>query len=334
MLLNNGKSVIRKFLNDKNIQLELYLLRHTDNMDCTIEAKEAELEKEVTSFLIKNLKKNLNKLMVEDKFNVAKYNSEFQVHDKLATFKAEAIAEVNDKFKEMKKAIELNELEIKNAKFQLVKLIDTEQQNACYIGYYQGSKKAASNKRLIIEKEKFKLLNENVISIGGKIDFMIDEEDNIYVSNALNFEHAFKYIDHIYTKRDQNIKLIVEQSLFGDDNSQNLFSDEANKYIRSRSIAQMSDETITNLKNHFDSRCEDLKIIKKELEDNPDSKDELSKKYGIILELLNYIDLENKKIIITKEYESKLSPIFHLFQNKIVESYLTGEVRTAVGYQE
>ncbi|PKD98521.1 Kiwa anti-phage protein KwaB-like domain-containing protein [Macrococcoides caseolyticum] len=334
MLLNDSSSIIRKLLNGRDISVELYLLRSTENMENFYEAKEAEMNSEVRTFLIKNLRKNLKKLMVDNQFHVANYNSEFEVHDKLASFKANTITEVNNKLSEMKKAIELNILETKNAKFQLVRLIDNENQKVCYLGYYQGTKRAISNKRLIIEKENFQLLNENVISLGGKIDFLIDENENIYISNAKNFEYAFKYIDHINSKRDENIELIVQQNVFGDDNSKNLFSEEASKYIRSRAIAQMSDETITNLKEHFESRCEDLKAIKKELEDNPDNAEELGKKYGIILDLLNYIDLENKKVVITKDYESKLSPIFYLFQNKIVESYLTREIRTAVGYQE
>ena len=97
--------------------------------------------------------------------------------------------------------------------------------------------------------------------------------------------------------------------------------------------SKLVDKAIKNLKSYFEDRCEDLKIIKEKIEENPGSTEKFKVDFGIIIDLLNFIDLENKKIQITDENKDDINNIFYLFQNKIVTSFLTREVKTALGYQ-
>ncbi len=326
VLINENDSIVQKFLNgDEKITIELYLLRRNKNLKNEYEAKELTLNDDIISFLSRILKSNFKDLCKENKFQVSPYNDEFHLNEKLAYFKMDENEDLKNKFSKMLTSMSNEKLKIKNASFQFIKLIDSSKDKACYICYYQGVKKVSSNKVLgIYEKTSYRIVDEDLVNLGGFLDFIIDEDKNIYIHKPMPFEWAFAYQDHINKKRDHNITEIVKQDIFSDDNSKKLFEEEAQKYIRSRSMASMDDELINNLKEHFDERIEELIQIKEEMSDDKD--------YGIIGELFKFIDFEKKQIIIVDGNKDKLSPIFYLFQNKIVESFLTKEVRAALGY--
>lgn len=335
MYLNNNSSIIRKFLNNSsNITLEFYVFRNTKNMDNKYQAREINISSDLKNFLKENLLRSLKELQTDQKFHAVKYNSEFEVHDNLSYLKINEIKTVKNNFKAMKLAMGENELNIKYASYQFLKLIDDTNNKASYICFYQGNRGAGTNKRLVFKRETFDLVDEDLITVGGDLDFIISEDEKIYIKSIRPFEWAFQYTDHINRMRDENIKKILNQEVFSNDFGKNYFKSEAEKYIRSRSIAQMKDDTLKNLKTHFEKRCDDLMIIKKEFEDKQADNKELISKYGILIDLLDFIDFENKKIVINDANKSNINPIFHLFQNKIVESFLTKEIQTAVGFHE
>ena len=179
----------------------------------------------------------------------------------------------------------------------------------------------------IIESNDFHELTQPMIEIGGVPSFIIHNQ-YIYVINPRNFEYAFKYSDHITLKRDENLNRIVNMDFFDDPVAKDFFYQKSRGHLRARSIAQISDETFMVLEENFNERCEELNSIKQRIEDDPELLRELQEKSKIILELMDYIDLDNHKIMFDEE--SDPTPLLHLFQDKIMESFLTKHIRIAM----
>lgn len=336
MNINNSNSLVQKFLDENGqIDIELYLLRGVKDKEQTVvyQAYEIKMNEELKKFYKENLRNNFLKIRDEEnKFVTSSYNFELQINDQLAYLDIDKISTLNEKFEKMKGAISKKELEMKRGKFQILKLLDLEDDRACYIFYYQGVKNGTNKKYAFLECDEFKLVSDNLINVGGFFHFFIDENKYLYIRSPREFEYAFKYEDHINKMRDENIERISEQNIFIDNNSLKFFKDEAVKYIRSRSMAQIDSSVIENFKYHFENRCDDLEEIKKDIEKIKDY-EKAKDKYGIIVDLIDFINFDLKKIEIEKSEDTNLTPIFHLFQNKIVESYLTKEIRTALGYE-
>ncbi|WP_204179765.1 MULTISPECIES: hypothetical protein [unclassified Staphylococcus] len=324
--INNENSIIQKFLNNfSDIKIEFYLLRKLKNKKEVYEALELSLKDDVIAFLRDILGNNLNELKHNGEFSISSYNDEFHINDSLANIKLNENEELNKKFNKMKDSFSKNDLILKNAKFQAIKLVDQTKEKSCYVFYYQGIKKASSNKKLgLINSENYKLIDTDLIKIGGFLDFIIDENEVLYIHAPRPFEWAFDYEDHINKKRDENIEKILQKNIFLSDESGSVFKEEASKYLRSRSIATINENLISNLENHFNERIDELAALKKNTNDN----------LGIITDLFKFIDFENRKIVITEDNKNDMNAVFYLLQNKIVKSFLTKEFKASIGYLE
>ena len=285
--INNQESIIQKFLNNsQTIKIELYLLRRLKNKDEEYEALELTIKEDVNDFLKEVLNSNLYNLSDENRFSVSPYNDEFHINDSLASIKLNENDQLNESFEKMKKSFSSNDLTLKNAKFQAIKLVDQTNGKSCYVFYYQGIKKAASNKKFsFITTENYKLIDTDLIKIGGFLDFIIDENEVLYIHAPRPFEWAFNYEDHINKKRDENIRKILQKKIFQNEESESFFEKEASKYLRSRSIATINENTLSNLEEHFNDRIEELELLKN------DENDDL----GIINDLFEFIDFEKKR---------------------------------------
>lgn len=339
MDINNQNSVIRKFLkNDENIITELYLMRKTKNLKDKYQAKELVIKNELMDFLKQNLREDLEMLMEKDEFKFSDYNDELEIKDNMAVLKLEEFEKLNQNYKSMRDAIEKEKLDEKNGAFQFLKLIDCSNDKECIICYYQGIKKVTNKKKRFgfIEENDYQLLNKNLLVVGGVLDFIIDENDLLYIYSSRQFEWAFDYHDHIVTKRDLNLSSIKEKDIFENDDSFDYFNKEAEKYIRTRSMAAIDNDVVENLKIHFEKRCDDLIKINNLLNScsSENEKTEIKKRYGIVIDLLEFIDLDSKKIRINEENKEDLNPIFYLIQNKIVETFLTKSINTSLGYSK
>ncbi|REI21988.1 hypothetical protein DOS78_09220, partial [Staphylococcus felis] len=175
--INDENSIIQKFLNNSNdITIEFYLLRILKNQNKVYETLELSLEDDVIEFLRNILSKNLNELIQNGKFSISSYNDEFHINDSLANIKLEENRELHEKFNKMKDSFSENGLTVKNAKFQAIKLVDQTKDKSCYVFYNQALKKTLTNKKLgFINSENYKLVNKDLIKIGGVFDFIIDE---------------------------------------------------------------------------------------------------------------------------------------------------------------
>lgn len=323
--INNKESIIQKFLNNsQTIKIELYLLRRLKNKDEEYEALELTIKEDVNDFLKEVLNNNLYNLSDENEFSVSSYNDEFHINDTLASMNINEHPELKNSYDNLKKSFSNKSLKLKNAKFQVIKLIDEENKNACYVFYYQGTKKTSSNKKFgIIESNDFKLVDKDLVKIGGFLDFIIDEKNNLYIHSPRAFEWAFNYTDHINKKRDENINEILQKNIFLNSETEEIFEKEAKKYLRSRAIASMDENLISNLEHYLNDRFNELEELK-----------ENGENLGEISELFEFIDFEKNKIKITNDHQKNINPVFYLLQNKIVESFLTKEFKMSIGYVE
>ncbi|MCG4808376.1 hypothetical protein L0P46_10930, partial [Collinsella aerofaciens] len=71
----------------------------------------------------------------------------------------------------------------------------------------------------------------------------------------------------------------------------------------------------------------ELKIIYDNISSNDAVKDELQKEKGILIDLIPFIDFDNNNSLIINE-NSDIKPLLHLFQDKIVETYLTRKIKS------
>ena len=70
-----------------------------------------------------------------------------------------------------------------------------------------------------------------------------------------------------------------------------IFKEEASKYLRSRSIATINENTISNLEEHFNERIDELAELRNTENDS----------LGIITDLFDFIDFDKRKIVITED---------------------------------
>ena len=324
--INDKNSIIQKFLNNsENIKIEFYLLRKLNNKDKLYESMELILKDDVIEFLRKTLCNNLNELLNDNEFSISSYNDEFHINDSLANIDLNENDKLKSNFTKMKKSLSEKELTLKNAKFQSIKLIDKSTKKCCYVFYYQGINKMSAKKKVgFISSDDYHLMNKDLIKIGGFLDFIIDEKEVLYIHSPRPFEWAFNYEDHINKKRDENINTMLEKNIFNDEDSKQIFKEEASKYLRSRAMATIDEGLMSELESHFNNRIAELKILKENSNEN----------LGIVSDLFEFIDFNESKIFINENNKKNLNAVFILLQNKIVTSFLTKEFKTAIGYVE
>lgn len=323
--INDKNSIIQKFINNSNdITIEFYLFRKLNEKKGEYESLELTLKNDILDFLKNNLDNDFKEMIHNDKFHVSNYNDEFQINDTLASMDIKENKNLIQRFNNMKQSLAENKLEITRAKFQIIRLIDETNDKACYIYYYQGTRKMASNKKLrFLSTEDYSLIESDLVKIGGSLDFIIDENEILYIRSPRQFEWAFDYTDHITQKRNENIDKIINTQIFTDEKAEKLFKEEGTKYIRSRSLASMDESLFEGFNEYFENIVDEMNRMKSNGED-----------MGILNELDNFIDSKNFKININDDNKENINTVFLLFQNKIVKAFFTKEIKASIGYIE
>jgi len=336
--LNDERHILNEIINcddDSKLALGIFCIKHYNQLNSKYISREVTLVDELRDWLKKSIKDELNSLKVKSSngdeliFLFNNYNDEFNINDSISVINVDEKGEpLKDTLSKMLESIAKNEGELKNTNFYLVK-VELEEKK-CYIGYYRGFKKNGNKKKYglgLIESDKFSILDQPLIEFGGTPQFII-HDNYIYVINPKQFEYAFKYTDHITQKRDENLSRIVSMSFFSDTVAKETFFEKSKNHLRARAIAQISEKTFTVLEDNFNARCEEIKIIKQTMEDDPTVVEELKENAKVIIDLFEYLDLDNHKIIFNEN--SDPTPLLHLFQDKIVESFLTKRMKIAI----
>lgn len=332
--MQNESKVIDNLFNHKNLDelsTEFFYLRHV-NLDEKYKAVEVKVSTEIVSWIKEDIKTNLKSFWDEQnkKFNIKNYNHELTINDTIAKLdlSVDTMTELNlTKEKMIESTInkDKNADKLKNSNFNLIKFSIKE--DYVYFGYYKGTKKNGKKiKRLIFEGDKFVENTHTMIDLGGPISFIIHKK-NVYIIQPRNFEFAFKYSDHITKKRTENINKLIELPFFPDEETKEIFRKKASNHLYSRGLANMNESIFNEITNYYNERCKELKIIYDNISSNDAVKDELQKEKGILIDLIPFIDFDNNNSLIINE-NSDIKPLLHLFQDKIVETYLTRKIKS------
>lgn len=329
MDINSSKHILNQLLEKSNyekIGTEVYCITPMKDLDIKYKSFEATLEeKNLKEWFIKHTLNELKKLKIDGEFYSTKYNNELKINESIAeidTDESEGILQKN--LKKLKKAISKNEGELNtNVKFTLLKM--RLKDKAVYFGYYKGIKNYGNKKKYgLIRGKEFHEIGDDIIELGGPIHFII-YENCIYVINPQMFEYAFQYSDHITKKRDENLKAIVKIDIF-DEKSKKIFLDNSSHHLMARGIAQITDTEIGAIKDNFKDRCNELIEIKKKIDEDPQSENDIKEEIGVLMDLMDLINLEKQQIILKEE--SNVKPLVWLFEDKIMESFLTKKIQT------
>ncbi|EHZ9212442.1 TPA: Kiwa anti-phage protein KwaB-like domain-containing protein [Enterococcus faecalis] len=332
--MQNESKVIDNLFNHKNLDelsTEFFYLRHV-NLDEKYKAVEVKVSTEIVNWIKEDIKTNLKSFWDEQnkKFNIKNYNHELTINDTIAKLdlSVDTMTELNlTKEKMIESTInkDKNADELKNSNFNLIKFSIKE--DYVYFGYYKGTKKNGKKiKHLIFEGDKFVENTHTMIDLGGPISFIIHKK-NVYIIQPRNFEFAFKYSDHITKKRTENINKLIELPFFPDEETKEIFRKKASNHLYSRGLANMNESIFNEITNYYNERCKELKIIYDNISSNDAVKDELQKEKGILIDLIPFIDFDNNNSLIINE-NSDIKPLLHLFQDKIVETYLTRKIKS------
>lgn len=314
------------------ISTEFFYMKHV-KQDEKYKAIEVDVSNELVDWIKKDIKPNLENYWDNDnkQFNINSYNHELALMDSIAKLdlslsKYDSLKQVKNKMFEamVNKSKDTNSL--LRSSFHLVKFYFEEE--CVYFGYYKGIRKSGKKKKTaIFEHEQF-IENEHImIDLGGAISFIIYDE-TIYIIQPRNFEFAFKYSDHITKMRNENIENLIKLPMFPDEESKELFRVKASNHLFSRSLANMGNVTFGEIEQYYYDRCNELKELYDEIKTSPDKKQDIIKEKGILVDLLDSIDFENHNMLKIDE-ESDIKPLLHLFQDKIVEKYLTRKIDLA-----
>ena len=82
------------------------------------------------------------------------------------------------------------------------------------------------------------------------------------------------------------------------------------KYIHSRSLAQIQQDTLEVLQQNFEDRCNELSRIQNAVPEDDAEQEEYKKKFGSLWDLFDFIDVENYKLFIMKEINLRYLFIF------------------------
>ncbi|MCS0789531.1 DUF4868 domain-containing protein [Cytobacillus firmus] len=336
MSLNNSTHIINKILRldeeeYSKIDMNIYMICKDKEKDELYFSKKIAAEPELVEFLKTNIISNLQKLRTQENlsFPTQEYNQEFQLTDHIGVFNMNHYSEENKVVKNidlLRKSFVQDSLEkLSKATFQIISLIyDNEKVDFCF---YKGIKKNAKTKKLAwFSSDEFKTIKEEIIEFGGKFVFFMDSE-NVYIIDPRYFEFAFDYTDHISETSKKNIKKITSMSFFKDEMTKGYFMKASSHQLFARGLANIKPDTIENIEKHFDERVEELKQIKTKRDRIKDAKkkDAFVKGIGELDKLISFIDFENKTVIFDEKDDPK--PLLHFFQDKIVTSFLTKEIR-------
>lgn len=336
MTINSEQHMINKILNLEekeysNIGINIYLVNRDKQKDEYYFSKSVEVDSKIKEFLRIYIIEQLTSFKIDEDqgFLIQKYNQEFQLNDYLGQFNLAELGDENkavSKIHLLKKAIVKDSLEnIKQAKFQIITLsYENEKVDFCF---YTGIKKNAKTKRLaLFSSNEFKLISEEIIEFGGKLSFFMDEKD-VYVIDPRYFEYAFDYTDHIAEISQNNIEQITTMNFFPDDNTRENFKKASSHQLFARSLARIEPETLKNVEKYYHDRIGELKEIKNKRDEitNASEKEKFEKTIGELNDLIGFIDFSNDTIKFNEGENPK--PLLHFFQDKIVTSFLTKEIK-------
>lgn len=328
--------VVKSLMNEKDldeISIQFFYLRHVNQNEkyCSIEI---DMSNELVEWIKSDLKNNMQYYWNNDKnnFEIVDYNNELFLHD--------SIAEINldvTKFLELKETknkmmastidVKKDYENLKDSNFHLVRC--SYDNDTIYFGFYRGMRKHGRNKKVaIFEKDKFVENDKTLIELGGSISFII-HDDYVYVIQPRNFEYAFRYSEHITKMRDENINKLLLLPVFPDMESKILFKEKASNHWYSRGLANMSSSSFDEINEYYSIRCDELHRISKEVEHDENQKKYFEEKKGILLDLIKLIDFDNNNLL-KIDNDTNIKPLLHLFQDKIMERYLTKKVDTSL----
>ena len=333
--MEKESKVIKKLFNHDNLDelsTEFFYLRHV-NQDEKYKAIEVKVSDEMVSWIKKDIKRNLENFWdtQNKKFNIKSYNHELTINDTIAKLdlsddtKTELKA-TKEKMIEATTETDANNDNLKYSNFNLIKFSTKEDQ--VYFGYYKGTRKSGKKiKHLIIfEDNEFVENTHTMIDLGGAISFII-HNDTVYIIQPRNFEFAFKYSDHITKMRTESINELIKLPFFPDEEAKEIFRRKASNNLYSRGLANMDRSIFSEITNNYNNRCKELKIIHDNISSNPSAKEKLQKEKGILIDLIQFINFDNDNSLIINE-NSDIKPLLHLFQDKIVETYLTKKIKS------
>lgn len=336
--INDSQHVVNDILNVStraNTTASMKLIKRDEKKDEFYFSKQVELDSSLVTFIKDHIADELIKLKLdsgdENIFRVGSYNNELQLNDVLGVYNYNPDDQqdiVSQRIKLLEESMTRDSLDIiKDVNFQLVTLeYENKKMTFCF---YRGVKKFSKKKRwaFMNSNEFQEVVENNLVEIGGPISFFYDD-NSLYIIRVRDFENAFVYKDHISSKSNENLDSIVSMDFFADTNSKDFFVQKSKNTIFSRGLAQISQETMTNIQVHFDDRLNEMLEIKNKIDSFSKEQErlEFEKEIGDLKDLLVFFDFAQKKICFTEDQNPK--PLLHFFQDKIVTSFLTKRVKT------
>ena len=330
--MEKESKIIKNLFTQSNLDemsTEFFYMRHV-NQDEKYKAIEVDISNDLVEWIKKDIRTNLINYWDAEKkqFNVGPYNHELSLMDTIAELNLTSanygsVKDTKNKMIEATIEKSKNSEQLKHSNFNLIKFSISD--DSAYFGYYKGTRKNGKKKKIaILEGDKF-IENEHImIDIGGSISFIIHDKI-VYIIQPRNFEFAFKYSDHITKMRNENIDNLIKLPIFPDEEAKEIFRTKASNHLFSRSLANMSKVTFSGIEQYYNDRCKELKSISDTIKDSPEKKADIIKDKGVLVDLLEFIDFENNNLLKISN-ESDIKPLLHLFQDKIVEKYLTKKI--------
>ncbi|WP_436375498.1 Kiwa anti-phage protein KwaB-like domain-containing protein [Cytobacillus sp. BC1816] len=336
MSINDSAHLVNKILRMNieeysSLDVNIYMVCKDKQKSELYFSKKIEAEPELVDFIKENIVNYLKEIRIGEDFSfpIQEYNKEFQLTDHIGVFNIKEHGQSNKAVKNidlLKKSFIHDSLEkLSKTKFQIISIaLGKEKVDFCF---YKGIKKNAKTKKLaMFSSNEFKTIKQEIIEFGGKFSFFMDA-GNVYIIDPKYFEFAFDYTDHISEISKQNIEKITSMSFFPDEMTKEYFKKASSHQLLARGLANIKPGTIENVEKHFNDRVEELRQIKSKRDQIKDGKEKEAfiKGIGELDKLIKFIDFNNKTVIFDDEEDPK--PLLHFFQDKIVTSFLTKEIR-------
>jgi hypothetical protein len=298
------------------------------------------LDEKVRLWLASHIISEMNSFKEESgEFVVSDYNFEIHKNASLARLDLQeleslaSLSSLSSRYVELRSSLDNTELvDWERSNFQFIRIIF--KQEIFHFTFYRAPRKTTNKKKYaFFNSNEWELKKNADLELGGAIDFFTIG-DSIFINNLRNFEYTFDYSDHIKQKMDENLNIITSLNLFqGALSNSQQFIEQSAKYIYSRSLAQISRQTLTALEANFEDRCRDLQQIKLRYDSisNETEKENMKDLFKEVWPLFDFIDLNNIQIIYNEEL--KPTTLIHFFADKIVKSFLTNEFKVAYGFE-